>query len=202
MTRFTDRSQAGALLAGLLLPLRAEHPIVFALPRGGVPVAAPVAHALGARLEILAVRKIGAASNPELAVGAIAEDDTIVLAPGAAASAGRLADVRAELDQQTACYRGEREPADARGHTAVVVDDGLATGLTALAAVRTLRARGARRIVVAAPVGAPDAVRFLQTEADAVVCHTTPAHLRAIGLWYEDFRPVADKEVLTALDGP
>jgi len=199
MTRFANRRQAGVLLAGLLLPLRAERPIIFALPRGGVPVAAPVVHALGARLEILAVRKLGSAQNRELALGAIAEGDTTVLAASVCPSAGRLAEARSELQRQIACYRGNREPADVNERTAVIVDDGLATGLTALAAVRSLRARGARRIVVAAPVGAPDSVTLLESEADAVVCRTTPTHLRAISLWYDDFSPVGDGEVLALL---
>ena len=204
---FVDRRDAGRRLGALLADLAAERPVVIALPRGGVPVALEVARALRAPLDILAVRKIGAPGNPELGVGAIAEDGNAVLDQELAARVGmtqRLLDETvatesAELRRRVEAYRDGRAAIDVRGRTVIVIDDGLATGLTDLAAVRALRGRGAARIVVAVPVGSPQAVELVGREADAVVCHTTPDDFRGVGRWYDDFRPVSDAEVLTGL---
>ncbi len=204
---FVDRRDAGRRLASLLADLAAERPVVVALPRGGVPVALEVARALRAPLDILAVRKIGAPGNPELGVGAIAEDGSVVLDQDLAARVGMtqrlldetLAAESAELRRRVEAYRDGRAAIDVRGRTVIVVDDGLATGLTDLAAVRALRGRGATRIVVAVPVGSPQAVELVGNEADAVVCHTTPEDFRGVGRWYDDFRAVSDAEVLAGL---
>lgn len=205
---FPDRRHAGRLLAARLQPLAREQPIVVALPRGGVPVGFEVARALGAPLDILAVRKIGAPGNPEYGVGAIAEDGAAVLDREAAQRTGMTEPLLEEtvgrelreLRRRVRRYRAGRTRADVRGRTVIVVDDGLATGLTCLAAVRALRALGAGRIVVAVPVGAADSIALVGEEADEIVCHTIPPRLFGIGRWYEDFAPVDDEEVIGLLE--
>jgi len=206
---FEDRTHAGRELAAELLGLRDAQPLVFGLPRGGVPVAAEVARGLGAPLEVLVVRKLGAPGNRELAVGAVAEGGTAIIDRGLAGRVGAtgpaleqvLEREERELRRQVQRFRDDFGPADVRGRTVLVVDDGLATGLSDLAAVRALRSRGAGRIVVAAPVGSAEAVQMLREEADEVVCHTIPARLLGVGHWYEDFSPVSDEEVLALLAG-
>ena len=182
--------------------------MVIALPRGGVPVAFEVAHALQAPLDVLAVRKLGAPGNPEFAIGAIAEDGTAVLNPDAARRVGTtqgLLDATlerevGELRRQVERFRDGRPQIDVRGRTVIVVDDGIATGLTVLVAVRALRACGAARIVVAVPVGARESVELVGEEADEVVCPSIPHELLAVGRFYEDFSAVTDDEVLALLD--
>jgi putative phosphoribosyl transferase len=204
---FRDRRDAGRQLAAQLEPLAQQRPVVIALPRGGVPVALEVARALDAPLDVLAVRKLGAPRNPELGVGAIAEDGTAVLDSYAARRVGmtqqRLEETLgrevAELTRRVKHYRDGRRPLEVRGRTVIVVDDGLATGLTDLAAVRALRARGADRIVVAVPVGARESVALVGEEADEIVCHTIPAQLVGVGRFYENFSPVSDAEVVALL---
>jgi putative phosphoribosyl transferase len=205
--QFLDRHDAGRRLAAELAPLRDEHPVVVALPRGGVPIGVEVARALDAPLDILAVRKLGAPGNPELGVGAVAEDGTGVLDPWSAGSMGMTQDVldatlareSRELRRRVERYRDGRPSVDVRGRTVIVVDDGLATGLTDLAAVRALRKRGARRIIVAVPVGSSESVSMLAGEADRVVCLTVPVRLLGVGMWYRDFTPVSDEQVLALL---
>jgi predicted phosphoribosyltransferase len=205
--RFRDRRDAGRRLAAELMDLAQEQPVVVALPRGGVPVAAEVARALGAPLEIFGVLKVGAPGNPELAVGAIAEDGSGVLDPR---SAGRLGMTQAMLDEalerdakelrrRVERYRGGRAPVAVGGRTVIVVDDGLATGLTVLAAVRALRRRDPARIVVAVPVGSDESVSMLAEEVDRVVCLMTPDPLLGVGRWYWNFAPVSDDQVIEAL---
>ena len=204
---FIDRRDAGRQLASRLTGLAGADPLVIALPRGGVPVGFEVARRLGAPLEVLAVRKLGAPANPELGVGAIAEHGTAVLDAVTARRVGMTQEALdetverevAELQRRVLHYRDGRAAADVCGRTVIVVDDGLATGLTDLAAVRSLRAQGARRIVVAVPVGARQAVALLGAEADEVLCHTIPDELLGVGRWYRDFSPVADQEVLDLL---
>jgi len=204
---FQDRLHAGRELAAVLAPLAEEKPVILALPRGGVPVAVEVARALHARMELMTIRKLGAPQNPEFAVGAVAEDGTAVLD---ADTAERLGLTRAELDavverevrelgRRVVRYRDGWEPMDVRGRTVIIVDDGLATGLSDLAAVRALRKRGAARIVVAAPVGSRQAVRMLGEEADEVVCASIPEDFLGVGAWYEDFSPVSDEQVLALM---
>jgi predicted phosphoribosyltransferase len=204
---YLDRRDAGRRLAGALADLALDKPVVMALPRGGVPVGAEVAKLLGAPLEIMAVLKVGAPGNPELAVGAIAEDGTGVLDPR---SAGRLGMTQAlldetlerdseELERRVQRYRSGRAPIAVGGRDVIVVDDGLATGLTMLAAVRALRRRDPARIVVAVPLGARESISMLADEVEEVLCLTTPEPLLGVGRWYRDFAPVSDEEVIEAL---
>lgn len=205
--KFLDRHDAGRRLAAALEPMRDQQPVIVALPRGGVPVAFEVARALDAPLDILAVRKLGAPGNPELGVGAVAEDETGVLDPHSAGMLGMtqamlnrtLAVESQELRRRVERYRNGRSPLPVTGRTAIIVDDGLATGLTDLAAVRALRKRGASHIVVAVPVGSSDAVSMLAEEADRVVCLEVPPRLYGVGMWYDDFTPVSDEEVMALL---
>ncbi len=205
--RFKDRRDAGCRLAVLLGQYRRERPVVVGIPRGGVPVAAEVARALGSSLDVAVVRKIGAPRNPEYAIGALAEGGVHLLSEGAVRAlnlterecAALIAGVTAQLEQQLRRYRRVRSPVELAGRTAVLVDDGLATGRSALAAVRSLRRRGAVRVVLAAPVGARQSVQALSDEADEVVCVEMPDELWAVGYWYYDFRPTTDAEVAALL---
>jgi putative phosphoribosyl transferase len=204
---FDDRHDAGRRLAPLLDRFAGERPVVVALPRGGVPVAAEVARALDAPLDLLMVRKIGAPGQPEFGIGALAEDGSAVLDTVVARRLEVTEDALERIIDREAgrirhaieLFRGGRDPADVRGRTVVVVDDGVATGLTDLAAVRALRAGGAARIVVAVPVGSPQGLAMLRGEADEVVCHTVPRELMGVGNWYRDFGQVSDDEVLAEL---
>jgi len=204
---YLNRRDAGRQLAVELMPFADEQPVIVALPRGGVPIGVEVARALHAPLEILAVRKLGAPGNPELGVGAVTEDGTGVLDAHSADILGMtpamldatLAQESQELRRRVGRYRDRRPSISVRGLTAIIVDDGLATGLTDLAAVRTLRKRGARRVVVAVPVASSESVSMLAAEADRVVCLTVPPRLFGVGMWYRDFTPVSDEEVLALL---
>jgi putative phosphoribosyl transferase len=205
--RFDDRRDAGRRLAQLLLPLAGEGPVVVALPRGGVPVAGEVADALGAPLEVLAVRKLGAPHNPEYGIGAIAEDGTRVFDPEALAvlgiNGGELDTIvvreSAELARRVEAYRGGRSLLPLAGRTVIVVDDGVATGVTDTAALRAIRRLGPSRLVLAVPVCAPDSLVRLEGEADEVFCLLAPPQLYGVGQWYRDFSQVSDEEVIEAL---
>lgn len=204
---FADRSDAGRQLAERLIELAAENPVVVALPRGGVPVAKEIAAALRAPMEILAVRKLGAPHNPEYGIGAVAEDGTCVVDPEAATVLqihnneldAIVARERAELMRQVRAYRGDRPPLDLEGRTVIVVDDGVATGITDTTALRAVRRLKPRRIVLAVPVSSPDALELLRPEADQVVCLRIPPLMRGVGQFYADFSQVSDEEVLDAL---
>ncbi|MGW1541535.1 phosphoribosyltransferase [Streptomyces sp. NPDC002309] len=211
--RFRDRAHGGRELAGHLRILQEKgtlpDPVVLALPRGGVAVAREVASALGAPLDVLVVRKIGAPFHEEFGVGALAGDEPPFFDPRALEQLGldaaELAPVvareRTELHRREERYRGHRPPTELRGRTAVLVDDGLATGSTARAAVRAVRHREPARIVVASPVCSHEACELLRREADDVVCLLRPSPFHAVGLWYEDFEQLTDEDVLEALRG-
>ncbi|GAA1502472.1 phosphoribosyltransferase family protein [Streptomyces albidochromogenes] len=204
---FTDRADAGQRLAVALRHLEADDPVVLGLPRGGVPVAYEVARTLGAPLDVVVVRKLGVPYHRELGFGAIGEggarviSDDIVrrsgVGPDEAAAVERTE--KAELDRRARRFRGDRPRLALRGRTAVVVDDGIATGATAAAACEVVRAQGAARVVLAVPVAAPDAVARLSGQADDVVCLSVPAMFRAVGEWYENFTQTSDEEVVALL---
>ncbi len=207
---FRDRWEAGRglgeVLAGVLEP--GAKPLVLALPRGGLPVAAEVAARLGAELEVVLVRKLGVPWQPELAMGALAEQtlyrNEVVLkqlgitreqVEAVAAREGR------EIERRQKLYRGEGEAPDLRGRVVVIVDDGLATGSTMLAAIRHVRQQGAERIIAAVPVAAREACGRVGAEADECVCLAQPEWFGAVGEWYEDFGQVSDEEAQGILAG-
>ena len=206
--RFRDRRDAGEQLARKLLDGLgdgAREVLVLALPRGGVPVAVPVADALGAPLDVLVVRKLGTPGHEELAMGAIASGGAMVMNPDVAGAVdeGRRADVlereRRELERRERVLRGDRSPLSPQARTVVVVDDGLATGATMRVAVATLRDRGASRVVVAVPVGPATTCELLAQEADDVLCLHCPEPFRAVGLSYADFDAPRDEELREVL---
>ena len=205
---FPDRAAAGAALALELERRNLAKPLlVLALPRGGVPVAHEVARVLDAPLDVMLVRKVGMPGQPELAIGAVASGGIVVHEPGIENDFPGLAETfehiaaqeRRELERRERLYRAGLEPLELKAKTVILVDDGLATGYTMLAAVRAARAGGAAAIVVAAPVASPQAVALLRAEADDVVTLQTPAILVAIGEWYEDFAQLEDAEVCRLL---
>ncbi len=205
---FEDRTDAGRRLAARLEHLRDERPVVLALPRGGVPVAAEIAKALDAQLDVIVVRKLGVPSQPELGMGAIGEGGVRVLNESVLRGAGiRSEDIEAvegrerqELERRAGAYRQGRPMVALDGRTVVVVDDGIATGGTARAALQVARAHGAHRVVLAVPVAPPDTIARLGEDADEVVCLETPYAMMAIGAWYRDFRQTGDVEVMRLLE--
>ncbi|MED7931285.1 alpha/beta family hydrolase [Nonomuraea sp. LP-02] len=184
-----------------------ENVVVLGLPRGGVPVAFEVAQALGAPLDVIVVRKLGVPFQPELGFGAVGEGGISVINPEvvrtAAVTPAEMATVergeRAEVLRRARRFRGDSAPVDLSGRTVIVVDDGIATGGTARAACQVVRARGAARVILAVPVGAPDTVASLRQDADEVICLETPDALWAIGVWYADFTQTTDEQVVKLL---
>jgi putative phosphoribosyl transferase len=206
---FGDRRDAGRRLAARLDFLRGEDTVVLGLPRGGVPVAFEVAQALRAPLDVIVVRKLGVPFQPELAIGAIGEGGVLVVNDEVLRLTGltprELVELeqqeRAKLDRQVRRYRGSRSRALVAGRTAVVVDDGIATGSTARAACQVAKAQGAARVVLAVPVAPASTLAKLGREAE-VVCVEAPKHLWAVGEWYRDFSQTSDDEVARLLHGP
>lgn len=204
---FRDRRDAGRQLGARLSELRELDPVVVGLPRGGVPVAFEVAQALGAPLDVIVVRKIGVPFQPELGMGAVGEGGVRVLNERIIESAGvtdrEVAAVeereRAEVERRAKRFRGDRPMVELAGRTVIIVDDGLATGGTARAALQVARAHGAASVVLAVPVAPPDTVRALEDEADEVVALQTPDAFFAIGQWYDDFTQTTDGEVVALL---
>jgi len=207
VTRFTDRDEAGRLLGAALAGAVPPDVLVLGLPRGGAVVAAEVARGLGAAWDVWLVRKLGHPEQPELAIGALAEDGEPVWEEGSAArtsvdaaAAQRLVQSeRAELARRRLAYRGDRPAPDLAGRVVVLVDDGVATGSTARAAIRSLRGAGAAQVVLAVPVASREARRELSVDADRVFVLSTPRDFRSVGTWYDDFRQTTDEEVVALL---
>lgn len=203
--RFRNREHAGELLAAALTPLRPEDPIVLAIPRGGAAVGAPIARALGCELDVLLVRKLRHPLQPELAIGAIGEDDAEHVAPWAlralpaAVLDAERARQRTALSARSSAYRAARPRAEIVGRCAIVVDDGAATGQTFALALGMARARQPRRLIAAVPVASPEALRAIEAAADDVVCLDEPRDFRAVGEQYDDFAPVTEAEVVRLL---
>lgn len=205
--RFSDRREAGAALGARLARLDLLDPVVLALPRGGVPVGFEVARALRAPLDVIGVRKLGVPWHRELALGAVGErgvlvrnDDVLATTHVSSSQLAALADAaRHELDRSVATFRDGRAPVSVSGRTAVVVDDGVATGATMRSGCEVAAALGAVRVVAAIPVAAPDALAELEGAADEIVCLVTPTPFFAVGAWYDDFAAVRDEEVTALL---
>lgn len=206
---FRDRASAGGLLAKAVVQRGFEQPVVYALPRGGVPVAAPIAAALCAPLDLLMVRKLGVPWQPELAAGSIVDgehpdlilNEDIVRAAGLSPAAMKgLADAELkEIERRRAVYLPGRAAVPAQGKTAILVDDGIATGASMRAAIAAVRRRSPLRIVVAVPVASRETVEALSAIVEDVICLITPADFRAVGYHYDDFHQLDDREVISLL---
>jgi len=205
---FEDREDAGRRLAERLSRYRDERPVVFALPRGGVPVGYEISRSLGVPLEVLVARKLGAPGQPEFGIGAVAPDGVRVLNEEVVRRLAipeeyieRITEHEtAEVERRLKHFRGDRPEPDVRGRTAILVDDGLATGVTARAAIEALRRRQPRRLVLAVPVCAAQTAELLAPEVDELVCLEAPPDLGAIGFWYRDFAQTPDEEVIELLE--
>jgi predicted phosphoribosyltransferase len=208
VNRFANRREAGQYLAQRLLAYRDDPDVVvLALPRGGVPVGFEVARALHAPLDVFIVRKLGLPGHEEFAMGAIATGDVMVMNPDVPIDNVPkplldtvVARERSELDRRERRYRGERPPLGLAGRVAILVDDGLATGSTMLAAATAVRRQHPKKIVVAVPVAAPETCESLRRVVDEVVCAQTPRPFLAVGTWYDDFGQTSDEEVHALLD--
>jgi predicted phosphoribosyltransferase len=207
---FKDRSDAGRKLAIALAGYKEQQPVILALPRGGVPVASEVAAVLDAPLDLILVRKIGVPFQPELAMGAVVDGDTPmivrnedVIRCAGVDEADFMAVCNAELaeiERRRSRYLGNRQRLEVEGRTTIVVDDGVATGATTRAALRAVRARSPKKLVLAVPVAPTDSLAAMREEADDVVCLEDHEFFGAIGFYYSDFRQVSDQEVIDTLD--
>ncbi|MFB6129247.1 MAG: phosphoribosyltransferase [Salinigranum sp.] len=205
---FADRTEAGRLLADRLASRGVEADVVLAIPRGGLPVGRAVADGLGVPLDVVVATKLGAPGNPELAVGAVAGDGSVWLNEELVESLGVSEDYlerareeeAAAAREKVAQYRGGKPVPDLAGERVVVVDDGLATGATAIACLRQVRAADAARVTLAVPVAPPDSVDRVRGECDEVVAVETPSAFGAVGRFYRDFDQVTDEEAIAYLD--
>ena len=205
---FDDRADAGRRLAQRLAHLRAEDPVVVGLPRGGVPVAVEVAQALEAPLDVIVVRKLGVPNQPEYAMGAVGDGGVLVVNEAVVRQVGVqreeflmvVARERAEVQRRAHRFRGDRPAISLAGRTVVVVDDGIATGATARAACRVVRASGAARVVLAVPVAPMDWLATIGPDADEMIALHRPRHLHAVGQYYVDFAQTSDEEVIACLE--
>ncbi|HEY8333897.1 MAG TPA: phosphoribosyltransferase family protein [Tardiphaga sp.] len=206
---FEDRSDAGRRLAKALSRYKKRHPIVLALPRGGVPVAAEVAAALEAPLDLILVRKIGVPTQPELAMGAVVDgaapivvrNDEVIELSGTTSDEFEATCAREleEIERRRQLYLGDRARAEIAGQVVIVIDDGIATGATTRAALQAIRNQKPKELVLAVPVAPPDTIAQLRGQVDALICLETPELFGAIGYFYRDFRQVSDQEVIAIL---
>jgi predicted phosphoribosyltransferase len=209
MMTFRDRSDAGRRLAKALSEYKGRNAVVLALPRGGVPVAAEVASALDAPLDLILVRKIGVPTQPELAMGAVVDgaapivvrNEEVIELSGTSADEFDAACARelGEIERRRQLYIGDRARAEIAGQVVIVIDDGIATGATTRAALQAIRNRKPKELVLAVPVAPPDTITKLRREVDALICLETPELFGAIGCFYRDFRQVSDAEVMQIL---
>lgn len=205
--RFVDRRHAGRLLANLVADARPENPVVLALPRGGVPVGFEVSQALHCPLDVLVVKKVGVPGQPELAMGAVGEDDATIVHRRVVAAVGvsdadlevSIGQARMDLEEAVRRYRPEKPPEEIEDRTAVIVDDGLATGSSARAAVEVARARGAGAVWLVVPVAPASTVAEMAGLVDQLVIFQQPRRFIAVGNWYQDFRQTTDSEVVSML---
>lgn len=207
---FRNRKDAGRQLAARLGAYRDQHPLVLALPRGGVPVAYEVALRLDAPLDVIVVRKLGAPGQPELGIGAVSdgdqpqsvlnEDVMEILHVSDEYLAREVAAEVQEIRRRQERYRQGHTPEPIAGRSVIVVDDGIATGGSMRAALRGVRRAGAKQLILAVPVAPPETIESLRSEVDAVVCLQTPAFFQAVGQFYEDFGQTTDDEVVQLLD--
>ena len=202
---FAHREEAAWQLAERLAPYRGKHPLVLAIPRGAVPMAKIIADALEGDLDVILVRKLGAPGNPEYAIGSVDESGTVTVNPDAEGFVD-ASYIESEKRRQTETMQKRRElytpvrpPIDPRGRIVIIVDDGVATGSTMIAALRALRCRNPAKCIVAIGVAPPETVKKLQSEADDVVCLLQPLRFLAVGEFYEDFPQVDDEEVVEIL---
>lgn len=207
-TRFYDRYDAGQKLAQPLARYAHEHPLILALPRGGVPVGYEIAHALKAPLGVFLVRKLGAPGHAELGIGAVAQGGLKVLNQEIIHYLGVSPEYLSmieqkelrEIESRLARYHLENKPPDITGKTVILVDDGLATGVTAKAALEALKQLRPKKLILAVPVGSMEGLSLLKPLVDEVVCLQIPADFMAVGLWYQHFDQTEDQEVLTLLE--
>lgn len=204
---FRDRRDAGAKLAESLEKYRSDKPIILGMPRGGVVVAYEIAKVLNAQLDVIVARKLGAPSQPEFAIGAIAPGDIVVFneevqgyyAPDSAEIKKIISEEKLEMQRRINLYRQGRSNLEVKNKVVIIVDDGVATGQSAIAAVRSVRKMQPQKIVFAAGVGALDAIKVLEREADEVICLAMPANFMAVGQWYENFDQTTDDEVIALM---
>jgi len=205
--RFADRHDAAAQLSGRLDVYKPRHPVILGIPRGGIVIADTIARELDTDLDVVLTRKLGAPGNPELAIGAVSENGRVFIQRAIALAVGADEDYiqaektrqMAEIEARRARYRSVLARVPLQGRTAVLVDDGVATGATMRASVWAAREEGAAQTIVAVPVGAPDAIDMLRHEADEVICLLVPAYFYAIGQFFLDFRQIDDQEVMNIL---
>jgi predicted phosphoribosyltransferase len=205
---FQDRVDAGRQLAWRLLCYRDEHPLVLALPRGGAVVGFEVANALNAPLDVLVSHKLCVSGHPEIGIGAIAAGDVRVIDEDAIhwlrISPARLERIikegKVELERRQALYHSNSPALEVRDRTVILIDDGLATGMTAYAALLSLRQQKPARVILAAPVCARQTAEMMGGDVDHLVCASIPDHFRAVGLWYRDFQQVTDEQVIALLE--
>lgn len=203
---FANRQEAAELIAKRLTAYRGRHPLVLAIPRGGVPMGRVVADALGGELDVVLVHKLGAPGNPEFAIGSVDESGRVTLTEAAAFYGIEQEYIDRETGRQIAAMRARREryarpPADPRGRVVVVVDDGVATGSTLIAALNAVRAQGPERLIAGIGVAPPDTVERLRALVDELVCLETPEPFFAVGRFFADFGQVSDEEVIALLGG-